>query len=140
MSAEEISLFVALEENPSIKSRSSLAWQETAENTWRITADSVEYVIGRNSLNRYIFTRNGEVIAAEGDPTTAFTLADAWLRTRHGDAVKNLLENSVQWRAEKATDAQIKLIKRMSKGQEIPPNLTKGAAGRLISSKKRRYT
>jgi superfamily II DNA or RNA helicase len=136
MSAEEISLFIALEENPSIKSRSSLAWQETAENTWRIAADNAEYVIGRNSLNRYIFTRNGEVIAAEGDPTTAFTLADSWMRAKHPEAVKNLLENSVQWRAEKATPAQIKLIRRMSKGQEVPKDLTKGQAGRLISARK----
>jgi ATP-dependent helicase IRC3 len=140
MSAEEISLFVALEENPSIKSRSSLAWVEIAENHWKITADNVRYDIGRNSLNRYIFRRNEEVIAAEGDPTTAFTLADAWMRSRHPEAVKNLLENSVQWRHEKATDSQLKLIKRMSKGQTIPLNLTKGQAGKLISSKKRRYT
>jgi superfamily II DNA or RNA helicase len=136
MSAEEISLFVALAEPPNIKQRSSLAWQESAGNTWRIAADNAEYVIGLNSLGRYIFTRNGEVIAAEGEASIAFSLADAWLRSRHPEAVKNLLESSVQWRAEPATPAQIKLIRRMSKGQEVPKDLTKGQAGRYISSRK----
>lgn len=137
MSAEEISLFVALAEPPNIKQRSSLAWQESAENTWSIAADNAAYVISLNSLGRYIFTRNGEVIAAEGDANTSFALADAWLRSKHPEAVKNLLENSVQWRSEPATSSQIKLIKKMSKGQEPAKDLTKGAAGRYIGSKKR---
>jgi superfamily II DNA or RNA helicase len=136
MTLEEISLFAALAEPPNIKQRSSLAWRQITDNSWWITADDVKYLIGMNSLGRYIFTRNGEVIAAEGEAGIAFSLADAWLRSRHPDAVKNLLESSVQWRHELATPAQIKLIRRMSKGQEIPKDLTKGQAGRYISSRK----
>jgi superfamily II DNA or RNA helicase len=136
MTAEEISLFAALAEPPNIKQRSSLAWQQTAEQSWTISAEGMKYTVELNSIGRYIFKRNGDVIAAEGDANTAFSWADAWLRSKHPKAVETLLESAVAWRAEPATPAQIKLIKRFSKGQEIPKDLTKGAAGRLISSKK----
>lgn len=137
MSAAEISLFAGLPDDPKITSRSSLAWQQRAENSWTISADGAEYLICKNTLGRYIFMRNGEVIAAEGDANTSFALADAWLRSKHAETVKNLLENNVQWRQEKATDAQIRLIKKMSKGAEPVQGLTKGQAGRYIGSKKR---
>jgi superfamily II DNA or RNA helicase len=140
MTLEEISLFAALAEPPNIKQRSSLAWQQTSEQSWAILAEGMKYTVELNGIGRYVFKRNDDVIAAEGDANTAFSWADAWLRSKHPKAVETLLESAVAWRAEPATHAQLKLIKRLSKGQEIPKDLTKGQAGKLISSKKRRYT
>jgi hypothetical protein len=136
MSAEEISLFAALAEPPNIKQRSSLAWQETSEQSWAITADDIKYSVELTEAGRYAFKRGATWLAIEDQANIAFSWADAWIRSKHPKAVETLLESAVAWRQAPATPAQIKLIRRMSKGQEVPKDMTKGQAGRLISSKK----
>lgn len=135
MSAEEISLFAALAEPPNIKQRSSLAWQQTSEQSWTISADDIKYTVEITEAGRYAFKRNDTWLAIEDQANIAFSWADAWLRSKHPRAVETLLEGAVAWRAEPATPAQLKLIKRFSKGQEVPKDLTKGQAGRLIAAK-----
>jgi hypothetical protein len=136
MTLEEISLFAALAEPPNIKQRSSLAWLQTAEQSWTISADDIKYTVELTEAGRYAFKRNDTWLAIEDQANIAFSWADAWLRSKHAKAVETLLEGAVAWRAEPATPAQIKLIKRFSKGQEVPKDLTKGQAGRYISSRK----
>jgi hypothetical protein len=49
------------------------------------------------------------------------------------DALK-ILRRKEKWHDDPATEGQIKLLKKFYKHKVVPPDLTKGAASKLISS------
>ncbi|MGC2281031.1 MAG: hypothetical protein WA603_13525, partial [Candidatus Acidiferrales bacterium] len=51
----------------------------------------------------------------------------------HGADIVHILGQNHRWHKDFATDKQLKLIRRILPSKQIPANLTKGAAARIIS-------
>jgi superfamily II DNA or RNA helicase len=65
----------------------------------------------------------------------AFAAADGLVKTMAPEALK-LVNRDEPWHKLPPTPAQLKAVKRMFKGKQIPPNLTRGWCSKLIGSKK----
>jgi superfamily II DNA or RNA helicase len=137
MSVAEIDLFSVLHVDPDDRKRSSLAWQKIDDEAWTLSADKVRYVVHVDTLGRYAFTREGRILAVENRMETAFAYADSWITKQH-ETASILLDLSKPWRKQPASEAQMKVIKRLAK-QEINTKLSKGDAAVLISSLKENH-
>jgi ATP-dependent helicase IRC3 len=91
----------------------------------------VQNVLDKYEVRAYI---RGQKYKGERDTMQeAFYAADKLVMDVAGDLLK-LVKKDAGWHNTPATEAQLNLLKKLFKGKQIPNNLTKGQASRLIGS------
>ena len=92
--------------------------------------------IAQNLLDKYeIFgtIKGKKYRGSRGTIEEAFEAADALLRKLVPD-VDRVCRREQHWHSHPATEGQLKQLRKLFKGKQIPPDITKGWASRLISS------
>lgn len=93
---------------------------------WEVRGRLTEWIPGREWVSR---TYKAEVDTLE----KAFSKGDGLVDNKRSDAIGALIQKAA-WHDNPATPAQIKRVRRIHPGKQIPPDLTKGQASRIISS------
>ena len=106
-----------MKDGEEVKTYESVTIKQNLLDKWEMSTrlDNVNYKAERDTL--------AEVLK----------VADKLILTKRSDAFR-LVKQEQAWHNEPATDAQKKMIKRFYKGRQIPVDLNKGKASRLISA------
>jgi ATP-dependent helicase IRC3 len=136
MSVAQIDVFAAIAIDETIRSLSHFAWVSTGIDRWAVRADKgFTYEIHVDVLEQYVLTHleSMTVLETSGSKAVAFSGADRYIRRHHAEK-EGFLDVRAHWRKAEASEKQITLLGRLAQGLEIPPNLSKGDASRLIDS------
>ena len=112
----------------------ALAWVKIGDERYVIQACLDSYEIAADTLGHYrarLIETNA--VSEPGDKHTAFRLADSVIRRDHDDKLA-LLETGARWRRDPASEKETALVARLFPDAEMPENLTKGQAGRLLDA------
>jgi hypothetical protein len=133
---EEVSLFDPVFQ-PEVESSSELSWHRAPNGGYVLLLPEKESItIRQNLLDKWeIRTRlDGRNHAGQRDSIEeAFRAADSLILTKRAQAFR-LVKQKQSWHADPATPGQLKTLKKFYKGKQIPLNINKGRASRLISA------
>jgi hypothetical protein len=133
---EQIDLF-AIKTPEVIERCSKLGWNQSTTGGYVLLLPNQEQVsITQNLLNKWAIQAGIKGIKYKGERDTleeAFQVADNLVYSKAQDLLKLLKRDGLDWHDHKATEGQIKLLTKFSKGHMIPKDLTKGKAYKLIS-------
>ena len=119
-----------------VTENSTLQWHSTMDGGFALSLPNKERLtIKQNILERWEIqaTINGR--AFKGERSTieeAFKAADLLIMEHAQNHLRILKREGERWHDDGATEAQLKLLKKFMKGRTFPPDLSKGAASRLI--------
>jgi hypothetical protein len=136
MSVAEIDLFATIRRDDALRAFSALSWLAIGDERWSIKADTGRtYEIHVDALGRYVLTHveSKNSIVLGNDKRKAFLRVDSYIHKNHRERLA-LLDASARWRSAPASEKQRALIKELSPGEEIPPDLTKGDAAMLLDA------
>jgi hypothetical protein len=132
---QEVNLF-DVTFRPEVEQNSEMSWHPSATGGYVLLLPEKEVVkIEQNLLDKFIIDAKieGKHYRAERDSLEeAFQAADGLILKRRPEAVR-VVKREQAWHEDAATDAQIKTLKKFYKGKQLPSDLTKGKASRLIS-------
>ena len=131
---EKVSLWEVKFE-PEVLEHSTLSWFRSMDGYALSLKNGVKATIRQNLLGKFEISMvlNGTNYSGERDSLeAAFQAADATVRERAADMVR-ILGQTQRWHKDVATEKQLSLIRRILPGKQLPANLTKGAAARIIS-------
>lgn len=122
---------------PEVLEGSDLCWQPSSTGGYVINLPNKDWIkIKENLLDKFDLTAviNGKKHAGER-PTLAeaFAAADNLIITKRADAI-GLVKREAAWHNVPATPKQISTLKKFYPGRQIPPDLDKGKASRLIGA------
>lgn len=119
-----------------VTENSTLQWHSTMDGGFALSLPSKERItIKQNVLDQWEIqaTINGRQFKGmRFSVEEAFKAADSLVMEQAQNHLKILKREGEKWHEDGATDAQLKLLKKFMKGRTFPPDLSKGAASRLI--------
>lgn len=119
-----------------VTQHSELTWNHSATGGYVLLLPEKEAVsICQNALDKYEISAIIKSKHYKGERDTleaAFSAADGLVADVYPEVLK-LTRQHESWHDDPATPAQITALKRMYKGKQIPADITKGKASRLIS-------
>ena len=132
---EEVNLFdVAFK--PEVEANSEMSWHPSATGGHVLLLPDKETVkIEQNLLDQFIIHARIGGKHYEGKRESleeAFQAADGLILQKRPEAVR-VVKREQAWHSDPPTDKQMKTLKRFYKGKQLPANLTKGMASRLLS-------
>jgi superfamily II DNA or RNA helicase len=136
MSVAEIDLFAMIARDETLSDFTGLTWLSVGEDRWSIRADKDKtYDIHVDALGRYVLTHieSKVVLGVSKSKKKAFAFADRFIAKHHHEKLYTI-DASARWRSAPASEKQIDLIAKLSRGTEISDNLSKGDASLLIGS------
>jgi superfamily II DNA or RNA helicase len=136
MSVAEIDLFAMIARDETLSDFTGFTWLSVGEDRWSIRADKDKtYDIHVDALGRYVLTHTESkaVLHVSKNKKKAFAFADRFIAEHHREKLYTL-DASARWRSTPASEKQIDLIAKLSRGTEVPENITKGDASLLIDS------
>lgn len=119
---------------PSVTGGYTLLLPKPKDSEFFVKADQVS--ISQNLLDKFEITGSIKGKKYRGERDTigeAFIVADTLIQDKAPEVLK-LLKREEPWHKEPATEAQLKMLARFTKGKAIPKDLDKGRASKLISS------
>jgi superfamily II DNA or RNA helicase len=121
---------------PEVEANSEMSWHPSATGGYVLLLPDKEVVkIEQNLLDKFIVNAKigGKNYQGERESLEeAFQAADGLILQKRPEAVR-VVKREQAWHADPPTDAQMKTLKKFYKGKQLPNNLTKGMASRLIS-------
>ena len=120
-----------------VTENSKLSWYPSATGGYVLMLPNKESIqIAQNLLDRWeVFgTIKGKKYRGDRESLDEiFSAADGLVQKACPEALK-ILNREEKWHGDPATEGQLKTLKKFYKGKAIPPDLTKGAASRIIGS------
>ncbi len=131
---EEVSLFDPT--FPEETEKSELSWYGSATGGYSLLLPNKDFIrIKQNLLDEFElqgYINEKKYKGTRKTLTEALSVADSLVQKVVPDALRVVKKNQ-PWHNEPATAPQIKTLKKFYKGKQIPENLSKGKASRLIS-------
>jgi ATP-dependent helicase IRC3 len=122
---------------PEVEANSEMAWHSSATGGYVILLPDQEMMkIEQNLLDKYIMsgTLNGKKYYGERDTLeAAFQATDGLIIKNRPDVVK-VVKREQAWHDDEPSPKQMERLKQLYRGKQMPANLTKGKASRLISA------
>jgi hypothetical protein len=122
MSVAEIDLFALIARDETLSELTSFTWLSVGEDRWSIRADKEKaYDIHVDALGRYVLTQaeSKAVLRVSKSKKKAFVFADHFIAKRHREELY-IIDASSRWRSAPASEKQLDLIAKLSRGTEIP--------------------
>ena len=134
MSVVEIDLFSVVQYDETIRMFSPFSWIKAGDERYTLRPEKgFTYDIHVDTLGRYAVTwHEAKKTVIAGDKARAFRLADGLIRKKHSDKLM-FVDASMPWRKKPASEKQLALIAKLTKGA-APQNLTQGDAAILLDS------
>ena len=122
---------------PEVEMNSQFTWHPAYSGGYMLMLpDKDEVRITQNLLDNWEIKGIIKGKKYKGERPTmeeAFSAADDLIKKTSPEALK-LVNRTAHWHNDPPTDGQMRLIAKLFKGKQIPSNLTKGAASKLIGS------
>jgi len=122
---------------PEVEMNSEFTWHPAYSGGYLLMLPEKDEVrVVQNLLDKWEIsgTIKGKKYKGQRDTMeAAFEAADALIRKTVPEAIK-IVNREAAWHKDPPTDAQMKLLKKLFKGKQIPTDLTKGQASKLIGS------
>lgn len=131
---EEVSLFDPV--FPEETAPSTLSWHGSATGGYTLVLPDKDYIrIKQNLLDEFElegYVKEKKYKGVRATLAEALSIADCLVQRVMPDVLR-VVKKDQAWHNEPATEAQIKTLKKFYKGKQIPVDLNKGKASRLIS-------
>lgn len=135
---ESVDLFAEIKNIPEVEENSELIWHKSYDGGYILILPDKDFVkIQENLLTRWELsaTIKGKRFKGERESMAeAFSAADDLIKKEIPEAL-TVVKREASWHDAPATDAQLKLIKKLIKDKPIPNNLSKGDASRIIGTR-----
>jgi superfamily II DNA or RNA helicase len=120
---------------PEVEAHSQLTWHPSITGGYVLMLpDKDEVRITQNLLDKFEISARIKGKKYKGERDTidaAFGAADNLILTAVPE-VLNVVKRDAKWHSDSATPKQMKRLRMLYKGKQIPPNITKGEASKLI--------
>jgi ATP-dependent helicase IRC3 len=131
---QEVNLF-EVKFRPEVETNSEYTWYPMVTGGYRIMLPDKDWVkLEQNLLDTWELRGNIKGKKYRGERSTmaeAFSAADGLIAKVVPEAV-TLLKRKAHWHEDAATPKQMKMLRKFFKGKQIPPDITKGEASKLI--------
>lgn len=132
---EEVSLFDPV--FPEETEQSELSWHGSLTGGYSLMLPNKEYIrIKQNLLDEFElegYVKETKYKGVRGTLAEALSVADTLVQKVIPEALR-VVKKEQAWHNDSATSSQIKALKKFYKGKQIPQELKKGAASRMISA------
>ena len=133
---DEVNLF-EVKFPPEVEQHSEFTWHPSYTGGYILMLPNKDSVtINQNLLDKYEIRGNIKGRKFKGERLTieeAFTVADDLIKKEVPECLK-VVKREAEWHKLPPTDGQMKLIKKLFKGKQIPDNITRGSASKIIGS------